>query len=136
MYQLAEMAGEWDVNVIANGLSAKGFLGWEAYWNLEPRSEERADHRAALVAGMVYNMAVDVKSRKPYTDWLLKFKEQEPEKPPPTPAQVTQKQFELLSIYAKAFSGMDVVEDTAADRQLQKQMMDKVAQAHAAMKET
>jgi hypothetical protein len=130
------MAGLWDVNVIKNGLSAKGFLGWEAYWGLDPRGEERADHRAALIAGMVFNMAVDPKNRKPYTEWLLKFKDREPEKPGPTKEQIAQKQFELLSIYARAFSGTDIVEDTSADRLAQKRLQEQVAQAHAAMKET
>ncbi len=127
------MAGILDINIVKNSLSAKGLLGWEAYLNLEPRGEERADHRAAMIAGMVFNMAVGVKDRKPYTEWLLKFVEQE-QKQQPTPAQIAQKQFELLQIYARAYQGTEPVVDTAADRLGQKKMQDQVAQAHAAMK--
>lgn len=68
------MAGEWDLSKIERGMTAKRFLEWEAYG---PFGALRADHRAALIAGMIFNMAVDVKDRKPYTEWLLKFKDTE-----------------------------------------------------------
>lgn len=127
------MAGVWDVSVIEKGLTAKKFLAWEAYLGLEPYGEERADYRAAMIAGMIFNMAVDVKDRKPYTEWLLKFEEVE-QKKQPTPAQVAQKQLELLTIYARAHSGMEVVEDTSADKAEQARMRAQVVAAHAAMK--
>jgi len=130
------MAGIWNVNVIKNGLSAKGLLGWEAYFSLEPYGEERADHRAATIAGMIFNMAVNVKDRKPYTHWLLKFVEQEVKgQKQPTKEQVAQKQFEMLQIYARAHSGVGVVEDTATDRAEQQKLQREVAKARAAMKE-
>lgn len=131
------MAGVWDVSIIENRLSAKRLLGWEAYFNLEPRGEERADHRAALIAATVFNMAVDVKDRKPYTDFLLKFVEREKhEKKQPTKEQLAQKHFEMLSIWARAHEGVEVVEDTAGDKLMQQKMREQVAQARAAMKGT
>lgn len=127
------MAGTWNVKEIEDGLSAKQFLGWETYFNLEPRGEERADYRSAQIVGMIFNMAVDIKNRKPFTDWLLKFEAEN--KKQPTPSQVAQKQFELLNILARVHNAeQGVVEDKRADRAEQSKLQKAVAQAHAAMK--
>jgi len=84
---------------------------------------------------MIFNMAVAAKDRKPFDTWLLKFEEKESKKQP-TKEQLAQKHFELLSIYARAFSGVETVEDTSADAKAQNELRQKVAAAHAAMKET
>jgi hypothetical protein len=44
---------------------------WEAYEQIEPFGEMRDDVRAAQVASMVHNMAMDVKNRKPLNDFLI-----------------------------------------------------------------
>lgn len=127
--------GEWNIAKLKREMSAKDFLGWERYAAIEPFGELRADYRAASIAGMIFNMAVAQKDRKPFTEWLLQYKEQETKKQP-TPEQVAKKQFELLNIYARAYAGSEPVADTAVDRLEQKRLQDQVARAHAAMKET
>jgi hypothetical protein len=69
------MAGEWDVEKIRKGLTARAFMEWEAYFHLEPFGDFRADYRAASIREMVHNIAVAKKHRKPLEDFLLKFEE-------------------------------------------------------------
>lgn len=56
---------------------AKRFREWELYFDaIDPIDrEKRADYRAALIASMVFNMAVEPKHRKPLGDkmFLLDF---------------------------------------------------------------
>lgn len=69
------MAGEWNLSKIEQGLTAKGFLGWEIYYALEPFDEKRADYRAASIRQMIFNMAVNVKDRLPLEKFLLDFEQ-------------------------------------------------------------
>ena len=69
------MAGEWNVDKIARGMTAKQFIEWGLYARMEPMGERRADIRAASIAQMVFNMAVAGKDRKPLGHFLLKFED-------------------------------------------------------------
>lgn len=62
-------------------INKRQLFEWIAYAELEPFGEDRADWRAALVASMVHNVAVDRKHQKKVQDFLLKFGDQEPRKP-------------------------------------------------------
>jgi hypothetical protein len=81
------MAGEWNVDKIARGLTAKQFIEWRLYARMEPFGEERDDFRAASIRQMVFNMAVKNSDRKPLGDFVLKFGESEQPKPVQQPWQ-------------------------------------------------
>lgn len=68
------MSGEWDVGKIERGLTAKGFMAWEHYAQLEPFGEMRADIRIALLCQLIANVNRGPKQR-PYElkDFLLDF---------------------------------------------------------------
>jgi len=62
-------------------MTAKQFLGWERFYRMSPFGELRADHRAASIRQMVFNMAVDTKYRKPLKDFVLNYEEDAKEAP-------------------------------------------------------
>lgn len=70
---MAIRLGYANVDAMLREITAKQFTEWEAYARLEPFSELRADYRAASIAMMVYNMAVDGKHRKKIDEFLLKW---------------------------------------------------------------
>ncbi len=58
-------------------LTAKQFYEWVAYNELEPFGEWRDDYRAASIAQMIYNVAVEKQYRKnDIGQFVLKFGEQ------------------------------------------------------------
>ena len=85
-----------NVDAMLRTITAKQFVEWEAYARMEPFNETRADYRAASIAQMVFNMAVDVKNRKPISDFLLKFGETQQQRP----KQTWQQQQKMLMILA------------------------------------
>jgi len=100
------MAGEWNVNKIARGMTAKQFIEWGLYAQLEPFGAERADIQAASIAQMVFNMAVAGKDRKPLKDFVLRFEGTVEEKKPSQPWQ--EKKAIAMTIamaYAKSRAG-------------------------------
>lgn len=68
-------------------LTAREFLGWSAYAELEPFGEERGDIRAALIATVLANINRDPK-RRPQAfrleDFMLKFDSEVARKRPQT----------------------------------------------------
>lgn len=73
LFRLAVMSGRLDPDGIGEELTAEQLLEWEAYAELEPFDARRGDMHAAQICGMIYDMAVEPKNRKPYTTWMLSF---------------------------------------------------------------
>ncbi len=97
---------------IKRDLTAKEFLKWRAYEELEPFGELRADYRAASIVAMIANVNRGSKD-KAYTldDVRLKFEERE-EKPeqPRTEKQAQEHQHRALQLWAIAQAAV-VAED-------------------------
>lgn len=70
--------GRVNVDALGRSLTAKQFVGWEAYAQLEPFSELRADYRTASIVQMLANVNRG-KGQKAFTlkDMLLRFEEKE-----------------------------------------------------------
>lgn len=100
---MAVRLGVWDVAVIARGLTAKKFFEWEAYAQLEPFDERRADYRAASIVTMLANLHRG-KDQKAYSleDFVLKFSEQAPKR-----KQTPEEQFKILQLWAAAFASAE-----------------------------
>lgn len=96
---MAVRLGVWDVEVIKRGLTAKKFIEWMAYAELEPFDETRADYRAASIAQIIANTN-RAKDQKPYTldDVLLKFNDDAPKQK----KQHWKEQAAIMSLYARA----------------------------------
>lgn len=81
---MAVRLGILDVKRIFRELTAKEFFEWQAYAELEPFDEVRADLRAALIAQIIANTMGRAEGQDAYTldDFTLKFepKEEDPEK--------------------------------------------------------
>lgn len=112
-------------------MSAKDFRGWEIYAGLEPFGEVRADHRAAQVAQMVFNMAVAAKHRKPLKDFILPTIEYEEASKP------RQDTFAVMKILAAAYSTDTTPSEGVAvekeDRVMMENMKEQMARARAAL---
>ena len=68
-----------NVDGLLRGLTARQFLEWEAYAELEPFGEIRADYRAASIARTVAEVNRDPKKRsEPFEieDFLLRFRDE------------------------------------------------------------
>jgi hypothetical protein len=63
-------------------MSSSEFTEWQAYYDIEPFGEERADLRAGTIASPLVNLwqGKGAKRSKP-SDWLMEFGEQEPQSP-------------------------------------------------------
>jgi hypothetical protein len=96
---LAVKLGKVNVAQMLRSLTAKQFMEWEIYAQLEPFSELRDDYRAASIAAMVFNMAVGVKDRKPISEFVLPFGE-----PPEKKQQTWQEQEQIARLIALAYS--------------------------------
>lgn len=73
-YRLAREVGHTvHVHRMLRSMTAVEFSEWVVYYRLEPSLDQRMDWLVASVREMVFNMAVDVKNRKPVKDFLLKF---------------------------------------------------------------
>jgi hypothetical protein len=100
------MSGEWNINKIARGMTAKQFIEWGLYAQMDPFGDVRGDIQAASIVQMVFNMAVSAKDRKPLKDFLLKFGDAVEEKKPSQPWQ--EKKAIAMTIamaYAKSRAG-------------------------------
>ena len=83
-------------------MSAQLFLEWEAYSNLEPFDEIRADYRAASIVAMIANVNRDPKKNPPFTldEMRIKFgdaKEAKPRK------QTWQEQKSIAQMYVEMY---------------------------------
>ncbi len=102
---------------IWNGLTAKEYLGWLAYAELEPFGELRADYRAASIAAMIANVNRGEK-QKPFTleDVMVKFGEPAEEKKKElTSKEVQEHQLRVLKLWAAAAN-----QDVAIDKEPRK----------------
>ena len=94
------MAREWDVVKIERGLTAKRFIEWRHYADLEPFGEWRADYRAGLICALIANVNRDPKKTpKPFSaaDFMQQW-DKEPVKP--RKPQSLEEQKNLLTILA------------------------------------
>lgn len=76
-------------------ITAKEFITWECYQELEPFGDTRADWLAASIREVIYNMSVEPNQRLPLKDFLVEFKDfedvaKEAAKAPPRQAWQTQ----------------------------------------------
>src|SRR5678816_3744720 len=78
-HRLALALGIPRVRAMLRRMTAQDFHDWEIYAELEPFGELRADYRAAQVAQMIFNMAVESRHRKPMKDFVLPAGEREEE---------------------------------------------------------
>lgn len=92
------MAGELDVDALLRRITGAQFREWQAYYELEPFGEVRADLRAASITQMLYNVNRGKNQRAlPLKDFLLKFEADEHE-----PKQTWQTQWAVVKALAKA----------------------------------
>ncbi len=102
---MAVMAGEWKVRKIERRLSAKRFLEWEAYAQLEPFDARRGDYRAASIAAVIANVNRDPKKQtKPFTveDFVLQFGGED-EKPRAAQKQPWQQKLSIAKAIVAAY---------------------------------
>jgi len=92
---MAVRLGRVNVDGMLRSLTAKQFMEWEHYARLEPFNELRDDYRAASIVQMIANVNRG-KEQKPYAlqDVLIKFGEQEEDRP--KPVQQTPEQQEAI----------------------------------------
>jgi hypothetical protein len=123
------MSGEWNVDKIARGMTAKQFLEWVMFARMEPFGDVRADLRAASIAQMVFNMAVAGKDRKPLGEFLLKFDADAapaPEKPKQPWQEKKAIAMVIVEAYAKSRSKTPKVLKTANSEERARAMTDEV----------
>ena len=108
-----------DVDALLRRVPAKVFRQWEMYYEVEPFGDYRDDVRTAHVVSMIHNMAVEVKNRKPLTEFILpwgKIEEDEPTKTPTQSQTVEEKlsvAYHIVAMYnAGAFDPKKVKEGT------------------------
>lgn len=79
---MALRLGKGNVNALARSLTAKQFIDWEFFEQLEPFGDLRADYHAAQIATMIANVNRG-KDQKPYKieDFLIKFEEKKKQSP-------------------------------------------------------
>ncbi len=83
-------------------MTSREFAEWEAYYELEPFGEERADIRSAIVASTVANANRNPKARaKPFEvdDFMPKFGQ------PARRRQTWQEQLAFVEMLNEAFGG-------------------------------
>lgn len=85
-----------NVDRLARSLTARQLMEWEAYAELEPFDERRADYRTASIVQTIANVNRG-KNQKPYTleEMLLKFGEQ-----PKKRQQSPEEQMRILNLLA------------------------------------
>lgn len=90
------MAGEPNVKRLLRRLTAKEFLGWEAYWALRPQPSTHLDYLAALICQTIANVNRGARQR-PYKveDFLPRWGVKEADK-----RQSQAQQFAFVSILA------------------------------------
>ncbi len=97
---------------ILKGLPAKEFLRWEAYYQMQPFGEWRADVRAAQIAATAHNVMVGKESRVQVSDlipdWLKNYdeavKKAEQEQQPEPVKQTVEEQIAIARMWVAAFN--------------------------------
>lgn len=81
-------------------MTAKQFREWEAYYELEPFGEERADIRSAQICQMLANVNRG-KNQQPYKlgDFLLKFDDDRQQRP-----QTVQEKLNAMTVIMRAMA--------------------------------
>jgi len=130
---LAVRLGIANVDALARSLTAKQFMGWMAFEQLEPFEERRLDYIGASICATIANVNRG-KGQKAYTleDFLLKFDQQ------PKPRQTPEEQLAVLKLLAAIHSTDDgntepTPQQQAEDEALAAGMRDQIAKARAAM---
>jgi len=86
---MAVRLGRANVDALGRSLTAKQFMGWEHYAQLEPFNELRDDYRFASIVQILANL-YRAKNQRPYSlqDFVLQFGEpEEAKKTTQTPEQ-------------------------------------------------
>jgi hypothetical protein len=98
---LAVMAGELDVEAMLRRHTAKWFLNWQAYYELEPFGEMRADLRAALICKTLADLKRG-KNQKPYDieNFLFDFAGERTKKK----GQSVQEKLAVMTVIARAWN--------------------------------
>lgn len=103
---MAVRLGRVNVDALLRSLTAKQFIEWQHYAEMEPFSEVRADYRAASIVQMIANVNRGAKQKAlKIEDVLLKFGEQEPRKP-----QSWQEKLAIAHMVANAYGAKAVEE--------------------------
>jgi hypothetical protein len=120
--------GRVNVEVMLRSFTAKQLMWWEVYARMEPFNELRADHRAAMIAAMVFNMAVDPKYRKSANDRMFQLLYDE--EPEPEQKVDLLKTIEVLSVIENANPQKPELVNDGSGR---KDLAEQLARARAAM---
>ena len=93
------MAGEVNVDALLRRITIKDFREWQAYYELEPFGELRADYRSASICLTLANLKRG-KNQKPYKleDFLFKFDEE------PKRGQSIQEKLAVMTVIARAWN--------------------------------
>ena len=97
MHQLAEERGWANVDALGRALTAKQFLELEAYKQLDPFREVRADYRAAQVAQMLYNVNRGKHPTISLNELLLNFDGRQ------KPKQSVTEQLRMIKVFTMAY---------------------------------
>jgi len=84
-------------------ITARQFLTWAAYEELEPFGEERADYRAASIVQTIVNMNRDTKKHpRPFDieDFVLRFGDSTA---PKKKQQTWQEQKQIMQMYSELY---------------------------------
>ncbi len=96
--------GEADVDALLDRLPADLFMEWQAYYQIEPWGEDRADLRAGIVASVIANTHRDARRKpEPYqpADFMPRFE------PTKKKLQTWQEQLEIARLITIALGGND-----------------------------
>ncbi len=75
LFRLGKELGVWDVPAMANAMPGLTLRAWQAYAEVEPFGEERADLRIAQLTALIANVHRDPKRTTAYKakDFLFDF---------------------------------------------------------------
>jgi hypothetical protein len=97
------MAGEVNVDALLRRITAKQFMGWEAYFQLEPFGAERDNWHAAGIREMLYHMHVSPQHQRPLADFRILFGQKKSTEEQPN-RQSWQLQKQIMMAVALAYS--------------------------------
>ena len=88
-------------------ISASQFIGWMAYYSIEPFGEERADLRAAINTAVNANAHRDADRHAAFSpaDFMPQFSEQEER---PVKRQTWQEQLAIVEVLNARYGGKDL----------------------------
>jgi len=110
LYRLAKEIGWPSATGLGRRISAKTLFEWEAYSQLEPFGELRADYRSAQVAQLIFNTNVAEKDRRPLSDFVLSWKPAEAKQELPPQKQTVEQQIQAIKIWAEVLSNKNIKE--------------------------